>query len=309
MAQKNLYFDNPEKFVNTEIYSQSASCFSMICLYCNQQLRQHQYTLSNFSTKVDSSIKQDYNEKMDNNLITILQNAGLSDKASRVYLAALELGEATVQQLAKTAGLKRTTIYYTLEELMRLGAVAETKRNKKTYYIAEAPAGLLKAARKRVADFEENLDELQEKKNSIYKVPRVYFLYGPQGFKKIWDMIFESGEKEYRIITQGENFLDFVKEKYILDEIIQKKKKLKIFSKQLISDSAYAKTIIAKDARENRESKLLPPVYKLPFTELITDRFVALISPRFENMLLVIENTSFAKTRKSLFEVIWNSVG
>src|SRR5688572_4663392 len=112
----------------------------------------------------------------------ILKHAGLSDKPSRVYLAALVLGGATVQQLAKAAGLKRTTIYYTLEELLRLGAVVETRRNKKTYYIAEEPAGLLKAARKRVADFEDNLDELEEKKNSIYKVPRVYFLYGPQGF-------------------------------------------------------------------------------------------------------------------------------
>jgi sugar-specific transcriptional regulator TrmB len=48
--------------------------------------------------------------------IKLIQNMGFSDKAAKVYLAALELGESTVQTLAKKSGLKRTTIYYVLTE-------------------------------------------------------------------------------------------------------------------------------------------------------------------------------------------------
>ena len=56
------------------------------------------------------------------NLQKILHNVGFSDKAALLYLAALELGEATVKELAKRAKVKRTTVYYLLEELTSLMA-------------------------------------------------------------------------------------------------------------------------------------------------------------------------------------------
>jgi len=242
------------------------------------------------------------------NLTDLVKKLGLSEKAAKVYLASLELGEATIQELARKSKVKRTTIYYTLNELKEAGAVIETKRNKKIYYIPESPRNLLKTVKDKIWDFEESLESIEAVKHAVYKKPRLYFLYGAAGFKQIWNMIFASPEKEFRIITEGESFLDYVKEKYILDEIIKTKKKLGISSKQLIRDSAYARQIIAKDAKENRTSKLLPPIYKLPFTEIISKDFVAFISPRFDNSLFIVENEDFAKTRRSLFEAMWNSL-
>jgi len=124
----------------------------------------------------------------------------------------------------------------------------------------------------------------------------------------MWNKIFESPEKEYRIITQGENLLEFVKEKYIIEEIIKRKKELAISSKQLISDSLYARKILSRDVQENRKSKILPIFYKLPYTQIICKEFVAIISPRRENMLMIIESDSYAQTQRSIFEIIWNSI-
>lgn len=241
-------------------------------------------------------------------LIEIIKNLGLSAKEAKIYLAALELGEASVQQLAKKSKIKRTTLYYILDELIEAGALIYTKVGKKIYYIPEQPATLLKNAKEKISNFEESLKLLEERIGYIHNKPRVYFLYGSAGFKEAWDMILNTKEAEYRIITQGENFLDYVREKYILDEIIARKKKLGILSKQLITDSSYAKKIIAKDGQENRISKLLPPIYKLPFTEIITESVVTFISPRFNNMIFVVENEYFSKTRKSIFESLWNSI-
>jgi sugar-specific transcriptional regulator TrmB len=238
-------------------------------------------------------------------LIEVVANLGLSTKAAKIYLAALELGEASVQQLAQKSRIKRTTLYYLLDELAEAGVLVCVKTGKKTYYTPEQPATLLKNAKEKIAHFEESLALLEEKAGYIRNKPRVYFLYGTAGFKEVWDMILDTKEKEYRIITQGENFLDYVKEKYILDEIIAEKKKRGVKSKQLITASAYAKQIVAKDARENRVSKFLPPIYKLPFTEIITESLVAFISPRFNNMIFVVENEAFARTRKSVFESLW----
>lgn len=242
------------------------------------------------------------------NFLAILQNIGLSEKGASVYLAALELGEATVQELARWSHVKRTTIYYTLTELLERGALKETKRNRRIYYIAEPPSTLLKNAKEYLSDFEESLGKLEELRHTVYKRPRLTFFYGPAGFKEIWNMIFESKEKEFMIITSGENFLDFVKEKYILDDIIRTKKKLGVRSRQIIVDSPYARKIIAKDMQENRVSKLLPPGGKLPFTEIICSDFVAFISSRLENNLFVVENESFAQSRQTVFETLWQKL-
>lgn len=239
-------------------------------------------------------------------LTELVRNLGFSEKAAKVYLACLEMGEGTIQDIARGAKVKRTTIYYLLTELIENGALVETRRNKKSYYIATNPKELVKLTKEKIAETEEALPLLEEKHHAIFEKPRLYFLFGPQGFKQIWDMIFASHEKEYLLITEGQSFLDFVKEKYILDEIITKKKALGIRSKQIISDSEYARKIVAKDVRENRVSKLLPKtVGKLPFTEVICGHFVAFISPRFENNLFVVEDALFAKTRRSVFEALW----
>lgn len=241
-------------------------------------------------------------------LIEIVRNLGFTSKAAKIYLAALELGEASVQQLAQKAKVKRTTLYYILDELTEAGALICTKTGKKVYYVPEQPATLLKNAEGKISDFAESLTLLEDKAAYIKRKPRVYFLYGSAGFKQVWDMILNTKEKEYRIITEGENFLDYAKEKYIVDEIIAKKKKLGVLSRQLIMTSPYAKQIISKDGQENRVSKLLSPIYKLPFTEIITESMVAFISPRFNNMIFIVENDAFSRTRKSVFEILWNSI-
>ena len=242
------------------------------------------------------------------NLITLVKNIGLSDKAAKVYLAALELGEATVQELAKRACVKRTTIYSLLGDLTGFGALLRTKRGKKYYYLAEEPVSLLKRSRERLSEFEDNLPALEERKHAVYRRPRVFFLYGPAGFKQAWDIIFSSSEEEFLITTPAESFLDFVAEKYILDEIIKTKRRLGLHSRQLITDSPYARKLVAKDFAEGRSSKFLSSRYPLLFTEIVSAGFVVLIAPRLDNFIMVVESDSFAKTRRNLFETLWDAL-
>ena len=50
-----------------------------------------------------------------------LQDAGLSETEAKIYLAALELGQTSVSRIARKSGIKRTTIYLSLENLMEKG--------------------------------------------------------------------------------------------------------------------------------------------------------------------------------------------
>jgi len=100
--------------------------------------------------------------------------------------------------------------------------------------------------------------------------------------------------------------LGFVRKGYITGKIIKEKIKLGIKSRQIIASSEYAKEIIAKDKLENRASKILPHIYKTPFTTIIFGNRVALISSIQENMILIIESAEYAKTQKSIFEALWD---
>lgn len=245
---------------------------------------------------------------MNKKLLILLVQSGLDSKEARVYLALLMLGRGTVQEIARQSLLKRTTIYPILEKLQKRNLVAESKQQNKTYFIPEEPAQLLEKMRLRVDHFTKNLELFNSIRNSIVPKPKILFLNGSEGFKRIWQTIFKSGLKEYLIITDPREMLSFVQKGYITGRIIKEKTRLGIRSRQLIAFSEYAKEIIAKDKQENRISKVLPHIYKIPFTTIIFGNQTALISPSFEDVILIIESESFAKTQKSLFEALWDKL-
>ena len=66
--------------------------------------------------------------------IPFLKQLGLLEKEAKVYLASLELGEATVLELAKKSALNRTTVYVEIEKLGQRGLVSSIEKGKKRYF-------------------------------------------------------------------------------------------------------------------------------------------------------------------------------
>jgi sugar-specific transcriptional regulator TrmB len=240
--------------------------------------------------------------------IKAITKLGLSDKAAAVYKAALVLGQGSVQELAKQANLKRTTIYYTLEELLAFGALIQAGKGNKVLYEPIEPARLLILANDRMREFEAVLPALQDIKNTAHKKPNVYFLYGVPGFKELWSKVFTEKPEEFCIITNGVLFSGYINDKYLLSNIIDQKKKLKINSRQIISNLSENLKIISKDKQELRQSKLLSTKYPLNFTQIITKGFVAFSSPRYENMILVVQSPGFAQMQQSVFNALWDAL-
>ena len=245
---------------------------------------------------------------METSLLTALQGAGFNKKEAKIYLALLELGEATVTQIAEKSDLRRTTLYPILEELAKKSLIYTTKIKNKTFYIADDPEAILKDLENRRIVLAEKLSELQSLSTAQSSQSKVLFFSGTEGFKKIWDIVFTSGIKEFLIITDPREFKGFVKNRYITQSIIKKKIAQGIQSRQLVAASEDAKAITQKDGEENRQSRMLPHQYKLPFTTIIFDNSVALISPSPENIILIIQSEAYAKTERSLFEALWESL-
>lgn len=89
-----------------------------------------------------------------------LRKLGLKEKEVSVYLAALELGFDSVQNIAKRTGLSRPTVYEIIKALTGKGLMREIKRQgtirgERTYFAAESPDALLGLLRVQKREVEE----------------------------------------------------------------------------------------------------------------------------------------------------------
>ena len=140
---------------------------------------------------------------MDENLVSNLEDLGLSEKEARVYLANLNLGPSSVQRIAEHAEIKRVTTYVILEALVNLGLVSQSTKGKKTLFIAEDPVSLSRLIAKREAELNEQkqnfdaiLPQLKNLNNVPVEAPVVKFYDGAEGIKSIMKTFYRSVEAE-----------------------------------------------------------------------------------------------------------------
>ncbi|MBI5077552.1 helix-turn-helix domain-containing protein [Candidatus Falkowbacteria bacterium] len=127
-----------------------------------------------------------------------LQKIGLSEKESKVYLAALELGQASVQNIAKLAGVNRATAYSVLASLIEKGLCATAEQNGKTLYASGAPEALLsifEIKKKEIEEmknyFERILPDLRSIHNRMKDKSVVKFFEGKQGLLNCLDEFYQ----------------------------------------------------------------------------------------------------------------------
>lgn len=104
-------------------------------------------------------------------LILGLKTIGFSESEARIYLAILELKEALPGSLAKRLGLKRPTVYVTLERLEGKGMIYSIKKNGYLRYCVKSPQDFIKEELEKSANIQSSLENLSDgllKLHSLY---------------------------------------------------------------------------------------------------------------------------------------------
>jgi HTH-type transcriptional regulator, sugar sensing transcriptional regulator len=121
-------------------------------------------------------------------MIDILIKLGLSDKEAKVYLAALELGGDTAQNIAKKAGVNRATTYVISEKLREMGLMSSHEEGKKTVFVAESPLELENLLEQQDRELENRKKYLGETMNQLLAIynnqgnkPTVRYFEGSDG--------------------------------------------------------------------------------------------------------------------------------
>lgn len=116
----------------------------------------------------------------------MLKSLNLSEAQAAMYLATLELGQATMQAIAKKSGIKRTSIYNFIEEMKERQLIVETRKKKRNVYSAVAPSNLVEIEKARLRELEVLMPELTAIQNKGRNKPRVTFYEGLEGIKEVY---------------------------------------------------------------------------------------------------------------------------
>ena len=185
----------------------------------------------------------------------VLAENGLTLKESKVYLATLEMGEATVTNLARKTHLKRTTVYDVMTELSKRGILSVTKRGRAQYISAVSPRHLIERFKSAARDAEGILPELMEIAFASPLKPRVRFYEGLEGLKEVLrDMSRSTGQ------TIG--FSDYAKMPkelfaFIQKDVVPERKSRKNFIRLICPVNPTNQRIQKDDALHFREHCLL----------------------------------------------------
>jgi HTH-type transcriptional regulator, sugar sensing transcriptional regulator len=124
-----------------------------------------------------------------------LQEIGLTERESKVYLALLELGETTVGPIASKTKIQHAKIYPTLEKLIDKGLVSYIIKSKTKYFQATSPKNLLRLIKEKenlIKDIIPDL-ELKNKHSKEIQTARVY--EGYDAIKSLFASLISSFEE------------------------------------------------------------------------------------------------------------------
>lgn len=236
-------------------------------------------------------------------ILSLLIEAGLTEKEASLYLAGIELGETSIQKLAEQAEIKRPTAYEIIQNLQKRGLFSLILRGKKRLFLAENPGNVFAILKAKQESFLKALPELSLFYSTGGKKPRIKFYEGVEGLKAMyWDTL----ESKQKILVYGsiDDMWGIIPKEFI-SEYIKARIKKGLWVKGIIPNTFAGQEYVKKDKQEYRELILIPRD-KFIFSNEINiynDKLAIFSFP--EKIGVIIESRKIAETQKSIFELAW----
>ena len=239
---------------------------------------------------------------MENQLIVVLTNLGLTDKEAKVYLSCTEIGTGVVSDIAHKAGINRVTTYDILEKLKARGMVSYYTKKKIKYFSSIAPENLLEEFEKRTNDLRGALPKFKTLTGEINH-PRIRYFEGLEGIKAIYaDTLSSKSEilnysNSYEIRKQWPNYDQ---------DYVEKRTEKQIYLRGISPKDKAGEMVQAQDKSYFREMRLIPSD-QFDFTNEINiyDDKVAIISFKDELIGMIIESIEIANSQRAIFNMCW----
>ncbi|MBI4053878.1 MAG: hypothetical protein HY397_00950 [Candidatus Doudnabacteria bacterium] len=233
----------------------------------------------------------------------LLKKLGFSQNEAKVYLAALETGLSSAQDIAQKAGIKRTTGYSVLAYLVSRGVVGKTKIKGKTRFLAEPPERLLTLIGELERGIKQILPELSAVYNQKETKPKITFFEGATAVQKVYDDTLQ--EKPTEILEWNTNAY-FEGKSQVDSEYIQKRVDLNIHARRIASQgSQWDEKHRYLDQKELAQTLIVPKENFEPKIEVnIYNNKIAFLNYA-ESLSVIIESPAIAQAMKQAYELSW----
>lgn len=236
-----------------------------------------------------------------------LQNAGLDERESKVYLACLELGEAGATDISRKTGIKRTTVYLLIESLQEKGLVGSVKKGNRTLYVSEDPRKIVEKMDQKKNAIERVMPELLSMANVLDKKPKIKYFEEKRAVEEVYlDALFYPGQEMLSWLPSSYSLAD---KSFFNDFYIKKRIEKKIWLKAIAPDTPDMKAFFEKDQEELRQMRLVPhDIFDVEVGIILYGKNKVGIVAYGEDMGLIIESTKIHRSLKNIFELAWNSL-
>ncbi len=232
---------------------------------------------------------------------SVLEDIGLSSTDIKVFICALELGESKAGKIIETSGLQSSSVYNSINSLIKKGLLSYIKKSQVKYYKAAEPETILDYIELKKREYLKLLPELKEKQKKTEE-EGVEFFKTTKGVKTILSNLIKDSKK-------GDTYRTFS----IEDPKEYEKAREKVFRpiKQLIKEKKLLTKGIFHEKNRYKPDKysIMKKKYlniPLPPNTMILHNKVAIISWEDEPSGVLITSKEIAKKYKEFFDYMWD---
>lgn len=239
-----------------------------------------------------------------NKIKDTLTQLGLSETESRVYLAMIELGPDSVQNIAKKASISRTAAYDVIGALQDKGIASTFQKGKKTLFSAEDPGKLKAYFEGRVHTMKNQLDELKSMVPQLRVMqaedrPVVRFYTGNEGIRAAFRDVEDVRATELLELTNTNIVYDQIDIKLI------RELRSRPFFNKLPLKSLLAGAVL-RSPKPNTTFRALPQrVGDFSGNIWIYKNRVSFVDIVGEHEVIIIESQVFADSMRAMFNAAW----
>lgn len=249
-----------------------------------------------------------------------LEELGLSRAEALIYLSVLDLGQATISEIAGNAGIERTRVYYHIDTLKRLNLLSEVERGKRTLYLPADP----KVLKQMLEHKKIMLDSLFPKIDRQYSLATsrsiTEYYNGAENVQRFYarhyELIAEMEPPNNTLYILGTSFQKVTSASPAFMDFQVPKEQLNVISKCILPLSSKSKNpsdnlndpyIIKRFNLPPAEIKYIADKYAYPGAVMIINDVICLIDYKNFNYS-IIENANVAKTWMMFFSFIWDNL-
>lgn len=238
-----------------------------------------------------------------------LVNFGLSEKEAKIYIALLEMEIATVFEVAKHAGINRSSAYVVLEGLKKKGLVGISEDKKVRHYIASTPEILLHSATakaKKHEDIKTGIESIIPELKALHKdtkhKPIVKVFEGKEGIINSFEDTLFSKEKKIRVVSSVGKFSQLLVN--YIPGYVQRRIKKGIRMYGIHPDTEFERYLQKIDKFD--EAILIPEKnYRARADMAIYDDKIGYMTSENGGLSVSIEHKEMAEVMKSVFDLAY----